>query len=235
MGTLVLTGVTKTYKDTVALTDINLELEKGKSYFLLGKNGSGKSTLIDCIAGHIDYIGSITYNKEVQFSKAISYQPQHFKILENLKVSETINFFKSAVLSYQFDQELYDLLEIATILNKKVKRLSGGQRKALSIFIALAMNKEIVILDEPFSELDFEKKRALCHYLSKDFSKRLVIVISHELAEMDLLTTDLLILDNGKVACCESYDRLFTNYQVDTIEDVYFAVTGKTIYEKRIG
>ncbi|MFP9086255.1 ATP-binding cassette domain-containing protein [Streptococcus equi] len=235
MGKLVLSDVVKKYKDTIALRNVNLELEKGKRYFLLGKNGSGKSTLIDCIAGHISYTGSITYNKKVQFSREIAYQPQHFNILENLKVSEVIDFFKSSVSSYRFDQELYNFLEIASILRKKVKSLSGGQRKALSIFISLVMNKEIVILDEPLSELDFEKKKALNQYLSKNYLDKLFIVISHELEDMQLFTSDLLILDNGEVKCCGDYDSLFANYKVNTIEDVYLAVTGKTIYEKRIG
>lgn len=97
------------------------------------------------------------------------------------------------------------------------------------------MNKEIVILDEPLSELDFEKKKALNQYLSKNYLDKLFIVISHELEDMQLFTSDLLILDNGEVKCCGDYDGLFANYKVNTIEDVYLAVTGKTIYEKRIG
>ena len=234
MEKLVISDVVKTYKDTVALRDVNLELEKGKRYFLLGKNGSGKSTLIDCIAGHISYKGSITYNKKVQFYREIAYQPQHFNILENLKVSEVINFFKSSVSSYRFDQELYNFLEIANILKKKVKSLSGGQRKSLSIFISLVMNKKIVILDEPFSELDFEKKKELNQYLSQNYLDKLFIVISHELEDMQLFTSDLIILDNGNVKCCGDYNNLFSNYKVNTIEDLYLAVTGKTIYEKRI-
>ena len=149
-------------------------------------------------------------------------------------MSEVINFFKSSVSSYRFDQNLYNFLEIDNILRKKVKSLSGGQRKSLSIFISLVMNKKIVILDEPFSELDFEKKKELSQYLSQNYLDKLFIVISHELEDMQLFTSDLIILDNGNVKCCGDYNNLFANYKVNTIEDLYLAVTGKTIYEKRI-
>lgn len=232
MNLLKIRKLKKLFKDKVVLNNINLNLEVGKTYFLLGKNGAGKSTFVNCVAGHMNFDdGEIDFEGKKQFCQDISYQPQLFNLLSNLKVSEVLDFFNGIVSSYTEDYLLYESLGLDKIKDQTINKLSGGERKATSLYLSFAMNKKILILDEPFAELDFEKKLAVKNHINNIKDNHIILIISHELAETEEITTDLIILDEGIIKEVGEFKELYAKFGTNSLKEVFNLVTGKSFEE----
>lgn len=232
MDVLDIIKLRKKYKEKVVLNNINLSLKVGKTYFLLGKNGAGKSTLVNCIAGHLKYDdGEISFEGKRQFYQDISYQPQLFNLLGNLKVSEVLDFFSGIVHSYTDDALLYQSLGLDKIKNQIVNKLSGGERKATSIYLSFALNKRMLILDEPFAELDFEKKLVVKKHIENIKNNHIVLIISHDLVETEEITSDLIILDEGIIKENGPFKELYAKYSTENLKELFTLVTGKIFEE----
>ncbi|MGU7946672.1 ATP-binding cassette domain-containing protein [Streptococcus suis] len=225
----------KNYRDKLVLHNINLSLETGKTYFLLGKNGAGKSTLVNCIAGHMTFDeGVLNFEGKNKFYQEISYQPQLFNLLGNLKVSEVLDFFSGIVHSYKDDSLLYQSLGLDKINNQIVNKLSGGERKATSIYLSFALNKKILILDEPFAELDFEKKLAVKNHINKIKNNHILLIISHDLVETQEISSDLIILDDGTIQEKRSLKELYIKYSTENLKEIFALITGKNFEEGEV-
>ncbi|WPK11668.1 hypothetical protein R6U77_17520 [Lysinibacillus louembei] len=126
------------------------------------------------------------------------------------------------------------MLELATYNHVLVKNASGGQRKALSIYLAFLLNKPIILLDEPFADLDLMKKKQLASFLKKDIeqTQRIIVIISHEVAGFESLFNEIYILKEGQLADCgtlEALEEKYSNPVFKGIEGIYFEVTGKVL------
>ena len=152
---LVLEKVEKSYQNYHVLKGLSAEFHLGQCYLLLGDNGAGKSTLLKCIAGDekIDD-GTIRVELPEIAANPIVLQYQFFESYSFLKVQEVIRLFSQLIKKPSNVDELYEILDIATFKHTLIKNASGGQRKALSLYLAFLINKPIVLLDEPFADLD---------------------------------------------------------------------------------
>lgn len=163
---LVLHDVNKAFASQPVLQNLSISFEFGLCYLLLGENGAGKSTLFKCIAGDEPiHTGSITLNGESNVADLTALQYQFFDSYAFLKVQEVISLFTKLIDQPAYVAELYEVLDIAKFANTLIKNCSGGQRKALSLYLAFLLNKPIVLLDEPFADLDLKKKKQLIAYL----------------------------------------------------------------------
>lgn len=234
---LVLENISKSFNKKKILKSVNLQLSSSNCHLLLGENGSGKTTLTKIIDGELSVDSGRVYimndnDKKTNVDCAIQYQD--FEAFPYLKIKEVIKLFQKTIKQYDFDQQLYDLLDLKKFENTLIKNASGGMKKALSIFITILLNKPIVILDEPLADLDLKKKKAFRSYLAhytKDREK-IILVISHEVNEMETLFDTVSILDEGVIKESNTLEKLLEKYKITSnfrIEELFYIVTGKRL------
>src|SRR5574344_279746 len=191
-------NLTKNYKDKTAVNNLNLEIETGTLFSLLGTNGAGKTTTIKMLTGLTNPThGTATIDnndllKETNKIKAIiNVSHQETAVAPNLTVEENLNFI-AGVYSIKKQkkkvEELLKLFKLTDIRKKKAKTLSGGWQRRLSIAMALVNNPKILFLDEPTLGLDVIARRELWNII-KDLKKTMTIILTtHYMEEAETLS-----------------------------------------------
>lgn len=206
--------LSKSYDSHVALHDFSLELARGEFLSIVGESGSGKSTLLRMIAGLITQSGGEVLLEEklienpsqklVPGYDEIKLIHQDYQLFPNSTVEENIS---RPLLQYdakyraQRVNRLMSQLGLESYKDRLPRQLSGGQQQKVAIAQALAVEPEVLLLDEPFSHLDAIQKRKLIFEL-KELLKEMgttVIFVTHDLDDALRLTDSLLILQKGKV------------------------------------
>lgn len=218
----------KRYGRNKVLTNVNLHIEKGSIYGLIGKNGAGKTTLIRLIcglqiptSGAYSIYGSSNKNKEItrcrQRMGAIIEMPS---ICLSMTAEENLKEQAKVIGLHNYDN-LYEILKIVKLENtgKKVaKNFSLGMKQRLGIAIALVGNPDFIVLDEPINGLDPEgiiEIRELILKLNKE--KQITFLISsHYLDELSKIATCYGFLDNGKIVKEISKQKLENNFKKRT-------------------
>lgn len=197
---IVIKDLQKSFGDLKVLDDINLEIEDGEIYGLVGRSGAGKSTLLRCINGLEDYsCGSIKVDgvevkdltrKELKnYRKGVSMIFQHFPMMSRKTVYENIAF---PMRCWKYDRkeidkkvrELAELVGIADKLKERPGNLSGGQKQRVAIARALSMNPKVLLSDEATSALDPVTTRAILRLL-RDINEKLgitIIIVTHQMS-----------------------------------------------------
>lgn len=172
--------------ETTALKDINLSVKAGEFISIVGPSGCGKSTLLSIVAGLlVPTAGSITTT-----SSHIGYMLQHDHLFE------WRNIYKNVTLGLEIQnktdkkhKENVDKMLISYGLddfkNSKPSQLSGGMRQRASLIRTLALNPELLLLDEPFSALDYQTRLSVCDDISSIIKKehKTAILVTHDLSE----------------------------------------------------
>lgn len=210
-------NIQKTFDDgKVALKGASLNLYKNEIFALLGHNGAGKSTLINIMSGlyqssggKVMYNGINCLNNISEFRKKIGICPQHDVLFNDLTVEEHLRLFANfkGVNHDNIEKEIDNILSELELLNKRddySSNLSGGQKRKLSIAIALIGNSEIVFLDEPSSGMDITNRRKLWDILKKFTKDRIIILTTHYMEEASVLGRRIGILSDGQMKCIGS-------------------------------
>ncbi len=216
MTLLEVTHLSKRFSNgTDALLDISFAVKEGEFLVISGKNGSGKSVLMRHLIGlYKPDSGKILF-RGVSLSKNILAVRQKIGIVfqnpENQIVSQTVKrdvAFGPENLHMDkehIEQRVTDALDKVGLLNKynhSTRTLSGGEKRRLAIAGILAMKPDIIILDEPFSNLDFPGvTQILRHIVHLHTTGHTVICITHELEKVLYHADRLIIMDNGKIVC----------------------------------
>lgn len=197
-------NLTKKYKDTLAIDDLSLEIEKGKVVGLLGPNGSGKSTLLKLIVGLLRKdSGKILIDGKspgIETKSMISYLPDSYYLYEKLTVRETIDMYGDFYKGFDKNQsdKLLDYLSIPR--DKMTKDLSKGLRERLLISLNLSRDADIFIMDEPVDGVDPVAKQAVIDMIIEKMGKgKTFIITTHQIGDLENLFEDIIFLDKGKV------------------------------------
>jgi ABC-type multidrug transport system ATPase subunit len=147
-------NLSKSYNGNRIFSGIEFNVEKSRILGVVGNNGSGKTTLLKIVAGIINSdTGSINFKEKIK----LDFLGHENMLYQNFSISENINFF-SEISGFKICPELQDKIEKAlglqNILGKKISDLSYGQRKKASMLRLLISDPDLLILDEPFSNLD---------------------------------------------------------------------------------
>ena len=192
-------NLTKKYKDKVAVNSINLSINKGEIYGLLGVNGAGKSTtikMLSCLikptSGDAVLNGYSIVNDSKDVKRIINVSPQETAVAPNLTVRENLELIAEIYgfekeTAVQKAQNMIDDFELAEVAKSKAKTLSGGWQRRLSIAMALISDPEILFLDEPTLGLDVLARRELWNKISALKGKITVILTTHYLEEGNLV------------------------------------------------
>lgn len=202
---LQVSGLSKKYGINTILDTIDFHIEIGEKVALLGPNGSGKSTILSIIGGMSSYdSGEILFENQYiskKIRRNIGYIPQVPNLLEDLSVKDNLDIWK---LAYEIPHDVQlntlipDFLSLENLYSIRVNQLSGGQKKKVSIAIALMNCPKLLILDEAFAALDKETCDGFIKYLSE---KKLLscLYTSHISSEIDLICNRAIEISNKKI------------------------------------
>ena len=190
-------GLKKSYDSNIVLGGLDLEIEKGEAFALLGVNGAGKTTALECIEGLRKYdSGTITVNGKKGIQLQSSSLPAHIKPMEAVRLFSKWNRAKT-------DFTMLNTLGIKETTKKQYSQLSTGQKRRLHLALALIGDPDIIFLDEPTAGLDTLGRISLHEEIRKLKSQgKTIVLASHDMAEVENLCDRIAILNNGNIAFC---------------------------------
>lgn len=202
-----LNQVGKRFKYEWIFRGINREFRSGQSYAIQGPNGSGKSTLLKILSGHLSPSkGKISFFQDEQaidinqVYQSISYAAPYIDLIEDFTLKEAIDFHRQfkPLLEGLSTKDLIGILSFEKSAHKAVKYFSSGMKQRLKLVLALCSSAELILLDEPGTNLDqqgIEWYRGLVDRFHRD---RLLIIASNVKADFDFCDQHLNILDYKK-------------------------------------
>ncbi|GAC1469520.1 MAG: ABC transporter ATP-binding protein [Chamaesiphon sp.] len=201
-------GLFKSYRDAPALLGIDLTVQKGEVVGILGPNGAGKTTLLECIeglqsydAGQVKVLGIDVSKQPKSLRGKLSVAMQATVLPPALKVVELISLYQAIYSSSRQIQEILELVGLEEKAQARVSRLSGGQKQRLALALALLGTSEMLVLDEPTSELDPQGRRVVWQTLERAVraGQLTVIITTHQMEEAATLCDRVVILDHGRI------------------------------------
>ncbi len=199
-------GLSKVFRKQQALAGIDLEISQGERVVFVGRNGSGKTTFIRCLLGLYNYGGILRVDgadprrNRIDVLKRIGYVPQSSPPI-NMKVTDLIQY--SADIS---GKPTGPIIEAAKTLNldgedltKNFLKLSGGMKQKLLIAIAFGRGSDIIIMDEPTSNLDPDSRKIFYDLLLSSRDDTTVIATSHRADELTFFMKRVVEMDYGMI------------------------------------
>lgn len=237
-------NIVKAYGKTEVLHDLNVELEKGKIYGLIGRNGAGKTTLLSLMSGQNPVTkGSITLDGEPVWENPCSLEkicfsrelnPMNVNGANTMKVKEYLR--AASIYMPNWDKAMAERLvnEFDLDVNKRVNKLSKGMMSMVTIIVALASKAEFTMLDEPVAGLDVVARENFYNILIMEMeeSGRTFVVSTHIIEEAADVFEEVIIIDKGKIIIKENTQDLLdrARHISGMAEDVDRAVSGMRVY-----
>jgi ABC-type Fe3+/spermidine/putrescine transport system ATPase subunit len=213
-------------KKKIVLKKFNFTLQKGEHLCVMGESGCGKSTLLKAIYGLLDLKkGTIFWNEQqvlgpkshlVPGMDFFKYVAQDFDLMPYISVSENIKKFLSRFYPEESEkrtQELLQVIQMSAFANTKVKNLSGGQKQRVAIARALANEPELILLDEPFGQIDNFKKNSLRRNLFRYLKEKNIacIVATHDKNDALSFADTLLIIRDQTIIANDDPKKIYQN------------------------
>ncbi len=225
-------NISKSYNSNSILEGITFSQEKGEIISIIGSSGEGKTTLLNCLSGLIDInSGSIKLNSQqiehVNASKRnISYVFQESPLFPHLNVLENILFN----LNHPDDKELEDLISktsINALLKKYPYELSGGENQRVAVVRSLIRKPDLLLMDEPFSNLDSFNKKKLKEILFKLIKSNNIttIIVNHDVEKSIEISDRIMIIDAGKISTLEKPEVIYKYPKSLKIANLFGEVT----------
>ena len=241
---LAVNNVTKKYNDFTVLENINLEFDNGV-YGLLAPNGAGKTTLIKMITtllfptkGEILWEGTDIRALDDKYRDIIGYLPQEFGYYKNYSPRQFLEYLAALKGIDRHDSkgkitELMELVALEDVVDKKMRKFSGGMIQRVGIAQALLNNPKILILDEPTAGLDPKERvrfRNMISSLSKD---RIVILSTHIVSDIETIANQVIMFKDHKLFCndspsniCKTLEgKIYETWEIEKIEIPHILLT----------
>ncbi|MEM4576274.1 MAG: ABC transporter ATP-binding protein [Candidatus Nezhaarchaeales archaeon] len=214
------------------LRKVDLEVEDGELMVILGPSGSGKTTLLNVVAGLVDYNGSVLFDGEPidhlkPYERGIGYVPQDLALFNHLTVKDNIAFgLRMREVSEKTIDErverVMDALNIKYLANRYPLTLSGGEQQRVAIARAIVLEPKVLLMDEPFNNLDVSLRRSLRMEL-KALQKKLKLTtmfVTHDIIEAEQLADRVAVLVKGEIRCVGSFNEVFFNTTDPIVREV---------------
>ena len=223
--------LTKKYGDKVAVNNLNLKINEGELFSLLGVNGAGKTTTIKMLttlikptSGIVKVLGYRSIDEKGMIRKNINVSPQETAIAPNLTVLENLDFM-AGVYGIRNKKERINKLvkdfKLEDVLKQKAKTLSGGYQRRLSIAISLINNPKVLFLDEPTLGLDVIARSELWDIIRELKKEKTIILTTHYMEEAESLSDRIGILKEGKLIEVGTPKELLKKTKTKNIEDAF--------------
>lgn len=238
-----LTDVTKRYDDTIAVEDLNLQIDHGEIVGILGHNGAGKSTTLKMIAGlveptsgHVYVMGHDMQKENIKVKQMTGYLPEESSLYDAMTAQQYLLFFSEL---YQMPRQkalaridqLLDSLDLAE-KNKLTGEFSKGMKRKTAIARTLLHDPELLILDEPSSGLDPLTSFFIINYLKTLKREGKTIILSaHNLFHMETICDRVGIIKNGKLLIFDTMDVIRSRLGKREYQVLFHAGHQKLEYE----
>lgn len=206
-------SLSKTFGQIQALSNVNLNLERGRIIGLLGPNGSGKTTLIKLMngllvptAGTIN-IGGHTPGPETK--KIISYLPERTYLPDWMKISDTVDFFQDFYKDFD-KKKAYDMFERLQLdPSRRMKSLSKGTKEKVQLILVMSRNADLYCLDEPIGGVDPAARDYILNTIISNYNENATVLIStHLISDIERVLDEVIFIKNGSVMLHSSVDDI---------------------------
>jgi ABC-2 type transport system ATP-binding protein len=213
-------ALTKKYRRVAALDHVNLEVQEGAVYALVGQNGAGKTTaikilmnLIPASQGTAKVLGTDSRTIRGKFYAQIGYVSENQEIPEWMKVGALLDYLRDFYPTWDLALEQSLVKQFDLPLDRKIKALSRGMKMKLALAGALAFHPRLIVLDEPFGGLDPLVRDQLIEGLLERAAESTVFLSSHDLAEIESFASHVGYLESGKLLFSEDMTSLSTRFR----------------------
>jgi len=236
MDAIRIEGLTKRYKDTVAVDNLSLSVRPGELFSLLGVNGAGKTTTIKMLSGltrptsgDAFLNGKSICKDTVAVKSLIAVSPQETAVAPGLSVRENLELMcgvHGLTKNKRNDRIrlLTESLGLEAAADKKAGKLSGGLQRRLSIAMALISQPEILFLDEPTLGLDVLARSALWDMIRSLKGKVTIVLTTHYMEEAEVLSDRVAIMKDGKLLICDTPNKIKEAAGVDNFEHAFIHI-----------
>tara|TARA_B100000686_G_scaffold45183_2_gene47842 strand:+ start:9863 stop:10750 length:888 start_codon:yes stop_codon:yes gene_type:complete len=217
--------LTKKYGDSFAVDEVSLSVTQGEVFALLGPNGAGKTTTVEILEGHrsktsgdVKVLGMDPSEYSSTFRSKVGIVLQETGIEQYLTASEILDQFSNFYESPKSVPELLDMTGLTEEKDKRVKKLSGGQKRRLDVAIGLCGNPDLLFLDEPTTGFDPSARRNfwdMIRNLKTDGTT--VVLTTHYMEEAEYLADTVALMNHGKLVAQGSLQDLRISHNKTTI------------------
>lgn len=236
MDAIKIEGLTKKYKDVVAVDGLTLSVAEGELLSLLGVNGAGKTTtvkMLSCLTspteGDAYLLGKSITREPIAVKELIAVSPQESAVApmlsarENLALICGIHGFSKEKREAKI-AELTALLDLGSILDRPAGKLSGGWQRRLSIAMALISEPKVLFLDEPTLGLDVLARAELWEIIRALKGKTTVLLTTHYMEEAEQLSDRIAIMKGGKLLLCDTPTAIKAATGAESIEQAFIHI-----------
>lgn len=223
--------LTKVYKNKVVVDGLNLIINQGELFALLGTNGAGKTTTIKMLStlilpnhGEVKIHHYDLVEERMKIKEFINVSPQETAIAPNLTVLENLEFMAGVYEikeKKEKNNKLIHMFQLERVLKQKAKTLSGGWQRKLSIAISLINEPKILFLDEPTLGLDVLARQELWNVIRKLKGEVTIILTTHYMEEAENLSDRVGIMKEGKLIALGTTKELMSQAGVSSFEEAF--------------
>lgn len=225
MNLIEIKDLNKEYGKKEALKNINLTIESGKIYGLLGPNGSGKTTLIKIInnlltptSGEIKIKGN---NPGIESKKIISYLPERTYLNMNFKVKELLDYFEDFYDNFDRNKAISLLDKLKINQDDKLKTMSKGTKEKVQLILVMSRKADLYILDEPIGGVDPASRDYILETILNNFDNNSSMIIStHLIQDIESILDNVIFINNGSIILNDTADNIRTEKN-KTIDQVF--------------
>ncbi|WP_433833573.1 ABC transporter ATP-binding protein [Flavobacterium anhuiense] len=229
-------NISFSYTENPVIKNISFSIEKGQNIAIIGESGCGKSTLLKLIYGLYDLDeGKIFYGDKpilgpkfnlIPGMPYMKYLAQDFDLSPYETVAENVGKFLSngfANMKKLRVQELLEMVEMDQFAHVKTKFLSGGQQQRVALVRVLALEPEVILLDEPFSQIDAFRKNALRRNLFRYLKQKGItcIIATHDSTDALSFADQAIVMRNGEVLVKDNPSKIYEDPKIKYVASLF--------------
>lgn len=229
--------LTRRFGKRTAVDSLDLTIDRGELFALLGQNGAGKTTTIRMLCGLLAptegdavLMGKSVTTQTGEVKQIINVSPQETAVASKLSVRENLEFV-AEVYGFKGSEakrkaaEMMEAFSLTDRANDRAKSLSGGMQRRLSIAMALISEPEILFLDEPTLGLDVRARRELWKHIQQLKGSMTIILTTHYLEEAEALADRIGIMSAGKLTALGTAEQIKAAAGKDSLEEAFLELT----------
>ncbi|WP_286316026.1 ABC transporter ATP-binding protein [Romboutsia ilealis] len=206
-------NVYKSYSKKEVISNMNLNIPKGKIVGLLGPNGSGKSTLIKLINGLLQpNSGDVLIDgikPSIETKRIVSYLPERTYLNDWMKVSDILNFFNDFYDDFDMDKAMDMVKSLNININEKLKTMSKGTKEKVQLILVMSRHAKLYILDEPIGGDDPAARTYILKTIITNYCEDSTLLIAtHLISEIENICDDVIFISNGNIVLQGNVDEI---------------------------
>lgn len=213
-------GLSKKYGSVAALDGVDFDVEEGRIVGLIGPNGAGKTTALKAIlgltpfSGNLEVLGLDPYRQRSRLMEQVCFIADVAILPRWLKVSQALDFVETVHPRFDRSKAMSFLSRTEIKPQRKIKQLSKGMVAQLHLALVMAIDVQLLVLDEPTLGLDIIYRKRFYQSLLEDYwdEKRTIIITTHQVEEIEHILTHLMFINHGRVVLDQSMEDVAESY-----------------------